>query len=176
MKFPKKAFYRIVPMLLIPPLIMSAILPFVLPAMKILILWTGMINQMALMGAIFTLMRNNAFQESYEKKVIYVNNGYKNEKKPPRIKYHHETFHEPTFHKNAHINSGPPQFPHFSTGNNEHFGGEFHGEENFEDSYHSPHIPVHNYEEDEYDRSAVNVKGDLRRGSYKIKGVPMTGI
>lgn len=176
MKFPKKAFYRIVPMLLIPPLIMSAILPFVLPAMKILILWTGMINQMALMGAIFTLMRNNAFQDSYEKKVIYVNDGYKNEKKPPRIKYHHETFHQPTFNKNPHQIHDPPQFPHFSAGDHEHFSEGFHKEDSFGDSYHLPNIPVHNYEDDEYDRKGVSGKEDLRRGNYKIKGVPMTGI
>lgn len=39
----------------------------------------GMMNQMALTGAIFTLLRNNAFNDKYDKKVIYINSGYKNE-------------------------------------------------------------------------------------------------
>ncbi|XP_011560004.3 uncharacterized protein LOC105390400 [Plutella xylostella] len=81
MKKLRKKFYAIVPLLLIPGLVMSAVLPFVLPALKMSVLGAGMLNQMALTGAIFTLLRNNAFSDYYEKKVIYVNKGYQNEKK-----------------------------------------------------------------------------------------------
>lgn len=80
MKKMRKAFYNIVPYLLLPGLIMSAILPFVLPALKMMTVAVGMLNNMALSGAIFTLLRNNAFNDKYDKKVIYVNEGYMNEK------------------------------------------------------------------------------------------------
>lgn len=80
MKKAKETFYKILPLLIVPGLIMSAILPFVLPALKMLTLLAGMINNMAFTGAVFTLLRNNAFNDKYEHKVIYVNEGYDNEK------------------------------------------------------------------------------------------------
>lgn len=80
MKKAKKKFYQILPLLIVPGLIMSAILPFVLPALKMMTLLAGMINNMAFTGAVFTLLRNNAFNDKYEHKVIYVNEGYENEK------------------------------------------------------------------------------------------------
>lgn len=67
-------------MLLLPGLIMSAILPFVLPALKLMTVGVGILNNMALTGAVFTLLRNNAFSDKYEHKIIYANEGYKNEK------------------------------------------------------------------------------------------------
>lgn len=80
MKKAKKTFYKVLPLLVLPGLIMSAILPFVLPALKLMVVGVGMLNNMALTGAVFTLLRNNAFNDKYEHKVIYVNEGYKNEK------------------------------------------------------------------------------------------------
>ncbi|KAJ0175635.1 hypothetical protein K1T71_008794 [Dendrolimus kikuchii] len=80
MKKMKKSFYKILPFLMVPGLIMSAILPFVLPALKMMVVGVGILNNMALSGAVFTLLRNNAFSDRYDKKVIYVNAGYKNEK------------------------------------------------------------------------------------------------
>lgn len=66
--------------MVVPGLIMSAIFPFILPGLKMMTLMVVMMNNMALSGAIFTLLRNNAFNDKYEHKVIYVNDGYKNEK------------------------------------------------------------------------------------------------
>lgn len=83
MKKLQKQFYNVLPLLLLPGLIMSAILPFVLPALKLMTVGVGMINNMALSGAVFTLLRNNAFSDKYEHKIIYVNEGYKNEKISP---------------------------------------------------------------------------------------------
>lgn len=76
----RKRFYRVVPFLLLPGLLMAAVLPFVLPALKMMTIATVMLNNMALSGAVFTLLRNNAFADKYHKKIIYVNEGYKNEK------------------------------------------------------------------------------------------------
>lgn len=59
---------------------MAAVIPFILPALKLLTLAAVVINNMAFTGAVFTLLRNNAFNDKYEHKVIYVNEGYKNEK------------------------------------------------------------------------------------------------
>ncbi|KAL4715554.1 hypothetical protein ACJJTC_009180 [Scirpophaga incertulas] len=87
----KKQFYNIVPYLLLPGLIMSAILPFVLPAMKLMTVAVGVLNNMALSGAVFTLLRNNAFNDRYEKKVIYVNEGYKNERAKHVYHNNHDT-------------------------------------------------------------------------------------
>ncbi|XP_021203265.1 uncharacterized protein LOC110385080 [Bombyx mori] len=81
MKKMQKTFYKIVPFLLLPGLLMSAVLPFVLPALKMMTVAVGILNNMALTGAVFTLLRNNAFNDRYEHKVLYVNEGYKNEKR-----------------------------------------------------------------------------------------------
>ncbi|KAG6461416.1 hypothetical protein O3G_MSEX012613 [Manduca sexta] len=78
-----KMFYKIVPFLVLPGLLMSAVLPFILPALKMMTIGAGMLNNMALTGAVFTLLRNNAFNDKYEHKVLYVNAGYKNEKHAP---------------------------------------------------------------------------------------------
>ena len=80
MKKLKKSFYKFAPLMLVPGLMMSAIFPFILPGLKMMTLMVGMMNNMALTGAIFTLLRNNAFNDKYEHKVIYVNDGYNNEK------------------------------------------------------------------------------------------------
>ncbi|XP_063631325.1 uncharacterized protein LOC134802587 [Cydia splendana] len=79
MKKLRSRFYSIVPLLLIPGLIMSAILPFVLPALKMMVMGVVMLNNMALSSAVFTLLRNNAFNDNYyhHKKIIYTNDGYK---------------------------------------------------------------------------------------------------
>lgn len=71
------------PLLLLPGLIMSAVLPFILPSLKMMTLAAGMLNNMALTGAVFTLLRNNAFNDNYRKKIIYVNDGYINDKYEP---------------------------------------------------------------------------------------------
>lgn len=92
MKKLRKQFYRIVPLLLVPGLIMSAILPFVLPALKMSVMAVGMLNNMALSSAVFTLLRNNAFDDRYEKKVVYVNEGWRNEK--PHLEREETKFHE----------------------------------------------------------------------------------
>uniref|UniRef100_A0A2A4JEX8 Osiris 18 n=1 Tax=Heliothis virescens TaxID=7102 RepID=A0A2A4JEX8_HELVI len=76
----KKYAYRFAPLMLVPGLVMSAIFPFILPGLKMMTLMVGMMNNMALMGAVFTMLRNNAFNDKYEHKVVYVNSGYDNEK------------------------------------------------------------------------------------------------
>lgn len=80
MKKVQKMFYKYAPFLLVPGLVVSAIIPFILPALKMMTLMVGMMNSMALMGATFTILRNNAFNDKYQHKVIYVNSGYENEK------------------------------------------------------------------------------------------------
>ncbi|KAI5643424.1 hypothetical protein NE865_04600 [Phthorimaea operculella] len=73
-----KNFYDVIPVMILPGLVMSAILPFILPALKMTTILVGMLNNMALSGAVFTLLRNNAFGGgTTEKKIIYVNEGYK---------------------------------------------------------------------------------------------------
>ncbi|CAH2076281.1 unnamed protein product, partial [Iphiclides podalirius] len=89
MKKLKKKFYNIIPLLLVPGLIMSAILPFVLPALKLMVIKVGILNNMALSGAVFTLLRNNAFNDVNQHKIIYVNDGYHNEKHHPPVPSHH---------------------------------------------------------------------------------------
>ncbi|CAH2245029.1 jg17426 [Pararge aegeria aegeria] len=83
MKKFEKYFYELVPFILLPGLLMSAVLPFLLPTLKMMTIGAGMLNNMALTGAVFTLLRNNAFNDKYEKKVIYLNNGYLNDKYEP---------------------------------------------------------------------------------------------
>ncbi|XP_022814813.1 uncharacterized protein LOC111348437 [Spodoptera litura] len=76
----QKMFHKYAPFLLVPGLVVSAIIPFILPGLKMMTLMVGMMNSMALMGATFTILRNNAFNDKYQHKVIYVNSGYENEK------------------------------------------------------------------------------------------------
>lgn len=96
MKKIQKDFYKLAPFMLVPGLFISAILPFVLPSLKMMVLTVGMMNQMALVGAIFTILRNNAFNDKYEHKVVYVNSGYDNEKlqlSPSNTEEHFHTDH-----------------------------------------------------------------------------------
>lgn len=102
MKKLRKQFYRIAPLLLIPGLIMSAILPFVLPALKMSVVAVGMLNNMALSSAVFTLLRNNAFDDRYEKKVVYVNAGWRNKK--PHLHEEETQFHDVYEHVNDNNN------------------------------------------------------------------------
>ncbi|XP_023935407.2 uncharacterized protein LOC112043947 [Bicyclus anynana] len=83
MKKLEKYFYELVPFMVLPGLLMSAVLPFFLPTLKMMTLGAGLLNNMALTGAVFTLLRNNAFNDKYEKKVIYLNDGYLNDKFEP---------------------------------------------------------------------------------------------
>ncbi|CAB3223656.1 unnamed protein product [Arctia plantaginis] len=93
MKKIQKEFYKIAPILLLPGLLISALLPFVLPSLKMMVLMVGFMNQMALVGAIFTILRNNAFNDKYDHKVIYVNSGYENEKLQLSPSNNEEHFH-----------------------------------------------------------------------------------
>ncbi|XP_068632671.1 uncharacterized protein [Battus philenor] len=99
MKKWRKKFFNIIPLLLVPGLIMSAILPFVLPALKMMVIAVGMLNNMALSGAVFTLLRNNAFNEANQHRIIYVNEGYHNEKHYPLPNnlHHYSTSNEEVF-------------------------------------------------------------------------------
>ncbi|GBP83956.1 hypothetical protein EVAR_62398_1 [Eumeta japonica] len=109
MKKMRAQFYRIVPFLLLPGLLMSAVLPFILPAMKMMTVAAGIINQMALSGAIFTLLRNNAFNDKYDHKVVYANVGYKNEfKSNQHHKVKHEDDTEP--HEDTHVHHPPAEY------------------------------------------------------------------
>ncbi|CAG9785491.1 unnamed protein product [Diatraea saccharalis] len=105
----KNTFYNIVPYLLLPGLLMSAVLPFVLPALKMMTIAVGMLNNMALSGAIFTLLRNNAFNDRYDKKVMYVNHGYKNEKKHYKHHHHHHQLHHPEVYEVQNDNEENPE-------------------------------------------------------------------
>ncbi|XP_075974100.1 uncharacterized protein LOC142975248 [Anticarsia gemmatalis] len=93
MKKLQKEFYKLAPIFLAPGLFISAIVPFVLPSLKMMILMVGFMNQMALAGAVFTILRNNAFNDKYEHKVVYVNNGYENEKFKFAASNNEEHFH-----------------------------------------------------------------------------------
>ncbi|XP_053612726.1 uncharacterized protein LOC128676572 [Plodia interpunctella] len=90
----KKQFYNIVPILLIPGLIMAAVLPFVLPAMKLATVATVMLNNMALTGAVFTLLRDNAFNDHSRPKVKYINAGWKNEEELYHVHEHEHSDYE----------------------------------------------------------------------------------
>ncbi|XP_026752206.2 uncharacterized protein LOC113512505 [Galleria mellonella] len=111
----KKKFYNIVPYLLLPGLIMSAILPFVLPAMKLMTIGAVMLNNMAFTGAVFTLLRNNAFNDKYEYKVKYINAGYTNE----HLTYEHDDAHSDHYnhydfkHSGSHLNDVIDDHGHF---------------------------------------------------------------
>ncbi|XP_050674022.1 uncharacterized protein LOC126971676 [Leptidea sinapis] len=76
MKQLDKMIENFFPLIILPGLIMSAILPFFLPGLKMMTLAAGMLNNMALTGAVFTLLRNNAFNDKSRRKIIYINNGY----------------------------------------------------------------------------------------------------
>ncbi|XP_047509176.1 uncharacterized protein LOC125052400 [Pieris napi] len=72
-----KTFYQALPFLILPGIVMSAILPFFLPTLTMATVATVMLNNMALVGAVLMLLRNNAFNDrNYPKKVIYLNAGY----------------------------------------------------------------------------------------------------
>ncbi|KAI8422432.1 hypothetical protein MSG28_006272 [Choristoneura fumiferana] len=118
MKKLRKQFYSIAPLLLVPGLIMSAILPFVLPALKMSVVAAGMLNNMALSSAVFTLLRNNAFNDRYEKKVVYVNAGWRNKK--PHLHEEETQFHNVYEHSDNNNN----YFNHVSENEHQEVVGE----------------------------------------------------
>ncbi|CAK1540457.1 unnamed protein product [Leptosia nina] len=86
MKKMMELFYKVLPILILPGLVLSASFPFFLPTLKMATMATMMLNKMALTGAIFTLLRNNAFNDHhYPKRVIYINAGYGKHKYDPII-------------------------------------------------------------------------------------------
>lgn len=93
MKKIQKEFYKFAPILLAPGMFMSAMVPFILPSLKMMVVMVGLMNQAALVGAIFTILRNNAFDDKYEHKVVYVNSGYENEKLKFASSNNEEHFH-----------------------------------------------------------------------------------
>lgn len=122
MKKAKKLLSSLLPLLALPGLIMAAILPFFLPALKLLTLKAVMLNNMALSGAIFTLLRNNAFNDKYEHKIIYTNEGYKNEKHyaHQQFEHHDEHYADQQFEQHDEHYAHQQFEPHFD----EHYEGD----------------------------------------------------
>lgn len=78
MKFDKT---RLIQILLIPALVLSGLMPYILPMIKSAVMVVGTMTNMAFMSALMTLIRGYIFDARPKKEyVIYYNQGYKNEK------------------------------------------------------------------------------------------------
>lgn len=73
----KMSMKNILPYLIVPGLLMAGILPWILPGVKILVMFVSMINQMAFTSALFALIRGYIFDTEQEEHIVYINNGYK---------------------------------------------------------------------------------------------------
>lgn len=69
--------------LLVPALIMSGLVPYILPPIKMAVMFVSMMTNMAFTSALFTLVRSYIFDpRPEEENVVYYNYGYK--KKAPK--------------------------------------------------------------------------------------------
>lgn len=83
MKMSMKKVKDLIPYLIIPGFLMSGILPWIMPGIKMAVMMVGMMNQMAFTSALFMLVRNYVFNSRQDEHIIYVNHGYKN-----KMNYH----------------------------------------------------------------------------------------
>ncbi|CAH0558580.1 unnamed protein product [Brassicogethes aeneus] len=78
MQFSMKKVKEYIPYLIVPGLIMSGVLPWVLPGINMVAMFLSMINQMAFTSSLFALVRGYIFNNERDEHIIYVNHGYKN--------------------------------------------------------------------------------------------------
>ena len=72
----KMKMSNIVGMMLMPPLIMAGLVPFIIPGFSMAVFLNSILNNMAFTSAIFTFIRSNIFDTDPHDNIIYVNNGY----------------------------------------------------------------------------------------------------
>lgn len=60
-----------VPALALPAIMFGTVIPFVLPALKLATIFSGLINNTALVAAIMYLARNTAIEEESKQKVYF---------------------------------------------------------------------------------------------------------
>lgn len=89
------------PYMLIPAVLMTTILPLVLPGLKMVVMFVMMMNQVAFSMALMNLIRGLIFDPRESDDVVYVNHGYKNEH------MEHVQHHQP-------LHFAPPPLPHHS--------------------------------------------------------------
>lgn len=68
------------PYLIVPGLIMSGLLPWILPAIKLVVMAVTMVNQMAFTTALMAVIRSYIFDTTKNDHIIYINQGYKKHK------------------------------------------------------------------------------------------------
>ncbi|KAG5875363.1 hypothetical protein JTB14_020661 [Gonioctena quinquepunctata] len=64
--------------MLVPALLMSGIMPWVMPKLQMMVSMVAMMNNMIFGSALFSLVRSYVFDKEPAEHVIYVNHGYKN--------------------------------------------------------------------------------------------------
>ncbi|XP_076253601.1 uncharacterized protein LOC143192028 [Rhynchophorus ferrugineus] len=64
------------PYIMMPALVISGILPWILPGLKMAAGFVQMINQIAFMAGLMSLVRGFVFDQNPSEHVVYVNNGY----------------------------------------------------------------------------------------------------
>lgn len=80
----KKRMMNFLPFLLAPALMLAGVMPWVIPPLKMAVMFATMINNMALSSAAFLLIRNHVFNIPKDEHVVYINHGYKKVKSPPK--------------------------------------------------------------------------------------------
>ncbi|XP_065170240.1 uncharacterized protein [Atheta coriaria] len=76
----KQKMMDFLPYLLAPALLMAGVMPWVIPPLKMMVMFVAMINQFAFSSALFSLVRNYVFNRKEEEHVFYINHGYQNQK------------------------------------------------------------------------------------------------
>lgn len=84
----KMSVSRLLQILLLPALVMTGIMPFVLPPLKMAVMMSTTITNMAFMSALGTLVRNYIFEPDLSKIVRYKNHGWKEDRRK-EVMYRH---------------------------------------------------------------------------------------
>ncbi|KAK4883046.1 hypothetical protein RN001_006365 [Aquatica leii] len=88
MKISKNA-EKFIPFLLVPGLLLTGILPWIVPKLKMIVMAVGFINQIAFSTALFSFIRGYIFDRTEKEHVFYINHGYKHKhNKHNPINYH----------------------------------------------------------------------------------------
>lgn len=74
----KTSASNVVALLFIPAMWIAGMMPWVLPGIKMVVMFVTMMNNMAFSSALFSLIRGYLFDTRPEDHVIYLNYGYKN--------------------------------------------------------------------------------------------------
>lgn len=85
---------NILALLFAPAMFIAGIMPWVLPGVKMAVMFVTMINNMAFSSALFALIRGYIFDTRPDDHIIYINNGYKNHHQPVH-QQHHKIYHVP---------------------------------------------------------------------------------